>query len=128
MHKLVKTLQKICAFQEQVFVYETLLNKKIRTKLLKREAEMHVDKIIGLREVNIESDEGPNYHTLMPDETASVIGKRFTVTPNELIILDRYEDEYMRKKVKLASGNIAWVYFLKVQNMADKGHNLDILN
>ena len=127
--KLIKSLKKICASKEvQVFVYETLLNEKIRKKILKRDVSTYVDRLIGYREVNIESNEGPNHHTLLPDETSSVTGKRFAVTPKELKALDIWEDEYARKKVQLTSGTIAWVYFLKIQNMSNKGRNLDIPN
>jgi gamma-glutamylcyclotransferase (GGCT)/AIG2-like uncharacterized protein YtfP len=127
---IIAALRKIIPDKgmEKVFVYATLLDKKARKKLLGRDVEYHVDKLIGYREVNIESNEGPNYHTLLPDETDSVLGKRFLVTLDELRKLDGWEDEYIRKKMQLVSGHVAWVYFLKVQNMADKGHNLDIPN
>ena len=128
MDRLLKTLKKICANQtEQVFVYETLLSNKLRKKLLKRDVETHVDRIVGFREVSIESDEGPN-HTLLPDEVSTVVGKRFSVTMDELRVLDRYEDEYTRKKIQLASGHTAWVYFLRVDEMVNKGRNLEIPN
>jgi len=129
-HKLIKTLRRVCSYTEteQVFVYETLLSDKLRKKLLKRDTKTYVDKIIGYREVSIATNEGPNYHTLLPEQTSSVMGKRFTVTREELRILDNYEDEYIRKRIQLASDNIAWVYLLRVDCMSDKGHNLDIPN
>lgn len=130
MDKLIAALQKSMVKKnlEQVFVYETLINPKLRKKLLKKDVETHVDRLIGYREVSMESNEGPDYHTVFPDDTDSVVGKRFSVTLDELRTLDIWEYGYIRKKMQLASGNVAWVYFLKVQNMADKGHNLEISN
>jgi len=123
--KLFQVLHKIVASElEQVFVYETLMNNKLRSRLLKRPTETVVDQLIGYREISTETIEGKNYHTIIPDDASAVMGRRFYVTQEELRKLDRWEDEYHRKKVQLLSGNRAWIYFLKVSSMKDMGHNI----
>ena len=123
--KLLRVLHKIVASElEQVFVYETLMNNKLRNRLLKRPTETVVDQLIGYREISTETLEGKDYHTLIPDEVSAVMGRRFYATQEELHKLDRWEDEYYRKKLQLLSGNRAWVYLLKVSSMKDMGHNI----
>jgi gamma-glutamylcyclotransferase (GGCT)/AIG2-like uncharacterized protein YtfP len=125
---LLNALYKLTASEPiQVFVYETLMNNKLRSRLLKRNSETHVDKLVGYREINVSTSEGENYHTLISDNDV-VMGRRFFVSPEELRILDEYEDQYTRKKMPLQSGNTAWVYFLKVKSMKDMGHNLYVPN
>jgi gamma-glutamylcyclotransferase (GGCT)/AIG2-like uncharacterized protein YtfP len=119
---ILEVLQTLAGTSEQVFVYATLLNPKLRKKLLKREPETFIDKLAGFREITVSTSEGDR-HTLIQDKNM-VMGRRFFVTPKELRMLDRYEEEYIRKKLKLKSGNIAWVYFLKVSDMKNEGRDL----
>ena len=122
-HKNILSVLYSLAGTDQVFVYATLLNPKLRQKLLKRDPDTYIDKLAGFREISVDSIEGENYHTLIPDENI-VLGRRFFVTPKELHILDRYEEQYIRKKVRLKSGNFAWVYFLKIASMKNEGRDL----
>ena len=124
--KLIDVLRQICAETIQVFVYETLLNQTLLSKILKRQADTQKDKLLGYREISMESKEGDNYHTLIRDKEDFVLGKRFCVSREELKRLDSWEQGYYRKKVKLGSGNISWVYILKTSEMADKGHNITV--
>ena len=127
--RVLSALNKVIQERKNfVFVYETLLDKGLRRKLLKKMLLPHPDHIIGYREISVESNEGTNYHTLVVDKTSSVLGLRFEISDYELHILDQWEDQYSRKKLLLHSGNMAWIYFLKVENMANKGHNLYIAN
>jgi len=110
----------------QVFVYETLLNNKLLAKVLKRPTDTVTDKLMEYKEISMEGKHGKNYHTIIPDVNDYVLGKRFYVTPEDLKILDKWESDYSRKKVRLVSEQVAWVYILKLNEMADKGHNYKI--
>ena len=93
---------------QQVFVYETLLNNKLLTKVLKRPVDTIADKLMGYREISMESKQGKNYHTIIPDVNDYVLGKRFSATPQDLKLLDKWENEYARKRVRLVSEQVVW--------------------
>ena len=97
-----------------VFAYATLLKRAIRNKVLKADIRTHRDVLNGWgREVDLKTKEGRDYDTLVPDRKKRVMGDWFLVTPKELMLLDKYEDEYRRKLVTLESGIRAFVYILK---------------
>lgn len=98
---------------EKVFVYGTLRDKKIRTRVTGREIPAgNPDKLEGFT-LSTTVDEGMCYPiiTKEPESTEKVEGELIEVTPEELKHMDNYEgDLYRRLKVKTASGDEAWVY------------------
>lgn len=122
---LLKALAKVTSSRKQIplFVYETLLNTKLRDHLLKRKIKTFVDKLVGFKEISVETNQGKYYHTIIPD-TDVVLGRRFYITPSELKNLDAWEDQYQRKLFRLGSGIRAWVYVLRKDAVKDMGHNL----
>jgi gamma-glutamylcyclotransferase (GGCT)/AIG2-like uncharacterized protein YtfP len=109
-----------------VFTYETLMNRKLRKILLKREVEFDIDELEGYREIAVDTIEGDNYHTLISSEDDRVRGHVLHLTRDELGVLDAWEDQYKRVKVKTASGKDVLVYILRVSNVVDYGQNIKV--
>ena len=70
------------------FVFETLMDEKVRTAVLKEGVEEQVDSIPNFKEVNVESEGGPDYHTIVPELGNFVKGKILFVTKEQLDKLD----------------------------------------
>lgn len=110
----------------RVFVFETLMNPEIRTAVLKSDIETTDARIYNWKEVNVESEGGPDYHTLVPDLGVATKGLILFVDESQLAKLDYWEDQYDRVKVILSDGNTSYVYILKVEAMKDRGQNTSV--
>jgi gamma-glutamylcyclotransferase (GGCT)/AIG2-like uncharacterized protein YtfP len=93
---------------ETLFVYGTLYDKQVQLTLLGHT-------LIGVPDVLLKYTRNielfPPYPVAMPDAGGYVNGWVLRVTPEELVKLDEYEGEnYIRIRVRLASGIEAWVY------------------
>lgn len=122
LNKIIATVENI----EWVFVYSTLMNKKLRSKILKKETDEIDDTLSGYKAISVNSDEGKDFHTLIKDPKDEVLGKRFRISDKDLKKLDAWEDEYKRVFIILNSGITAWVYILKKENFKDVGHSREM--
>lgn len=106
---------------EYLFSYGTLQKEDVQLKLFGRLLKGTRDVLTGYRLSGVEirdklflAEGGDRYQqTLIPaeDEGESVGGTVFEISPEELILADRYEPEsYERIRVALRSGREAWVY------------------
>jgi gamma-glutamylcyclotransferase (GGCT)/AIG2-like uncharacterized protein YtfP len=110
----------------RVFVFETLMNPEIRTAVLKTDIEAKESQIYNWKEINVESEGGPDYHTLVPDLGQMTKGMILYVDEDQLAKLDYWEDQYDRVKTILSGGEMAYVYILKVEAMKDRGQNTSV--
>jgi gamma-glutamylcyclotransferase (GGCT)/AIG2-like uncharacterized protein YtfP len=98
---------------EKLFIYGTLREPEIQKKAFGRIAGGVADSLRGYR--NGEAlIKGEKYPIILPDKEGIVEGLLIKVSPEELKILDKYEEEYERKEVVLESGERTWVYVLKL--------------
>lgn len=106
----------------RAFTFETLMNLELRKKLFKRDVEYRIDSIVGYKEINTDTKEGEDFHTIIPypDE---VRGHVLLLTPEELSKYDWWEDQYDRKQVTLKSGVDAFAFILSPENIKDYGDN-----
>jgi gamma-glutamylcyclotransferase (GGCT)/AIG2-like uncharacterized protein YtfP len=97
----------------KLFVYGTLRDPLIRKKITEREIVSEgKDLLTGFR-LSTVSDYGKSYPVIIEDNssTLEIKGEIIDVTPEELQALDEYEGYlYVRQKVTLKSGVMAWVY------------------
>jgi gamma-glutamylcyclotransferase (GGCT)/AIG2-like uncharacterized protein YtfP len=110
----------------RVFVFETLMNPEIRNAVLKSDIETSQSVIHNWKEINVESEGGPDYHTLVPDLGETTKGMILYVDEAQLAKLDYWEDQYDRVKAVLGSGEMTYVYILEVENMKDRGKNTSV--
>lgn len=111
---------------ELVFVFETLMNKKMRLMLLQRDVKFDVDSIKGYREISVDTAEGSDYHTLVSEPGSITKGQVLYLTPKELAVLDDWEDQYKRVQVTTEGGKKVWVYLLQFSTVVDRGQNVDV--
>lgn len=109
-----------------VFVYETLMNKKLRGVLLKREVEHHIDALPNFKEIALETNDGSDYHTIVSKGGWETKGQVLHLTRKEVDVLDEWESQYKRVPMYLKSGERTWVYVLKISKMKDFGKNTDV--
>ena len=99
----------------KVFTYQTLKQSSVRKSAMKLDK---VPPIIGNAEISgyeekiYLTNEGDNYHTIVPKKSKTVKGKLFEVTKAELDQLDEWEDEYDRMLMRTTDGQDVWVYIL----------------
>jgi gamma-glutamylcyclotransferase (GGCT)/AIG2-like uncharacterized protein YtfP len=113
----------------RVFVFETLMNPEIRTAVLKTDIKTVLSAIPNWKEINVESDGGKDYHTIVPSLGDQVKGMILYVDEEQLKKLDYWEDQYDRKKVILSYNGehgVAYVYVLKTDFMKDLGQNTSV--
>lgn len=96
--------------KEPLFVYGTLLKPSVQEMVFGRTTPGHPDKLAGYKKHQIQLGQNV-YPIIKPAAGGTVEGAVLTVTPMELKLIDRYEGSvYQRQKVKLVSGQHAWVY------------------
>lgn len=110
----------------RVFVFETLMNPEIRAAVLKTDIQTYSEQIWNYKEINVESEGGKDYHTIVPSLGDEVKGLVLLVDESQLQKLDYWEDQYDRKKVILSTGAKAYVYVLKTDFMKDVGQNTSV--
>ena len=111
---------------ELVFVFETLMNRKMRMMLLQRDVQFEVDALEGFREISVDTLLGQDYHTLVSDEGSVTKGQVLHLTPKEMDVLDDWEDQYKRVQVSTVGGKRVWVYLLQPSKIVDRGQNVDV--
>ncbi len=95
---------------EALFVYGTLMEPRVQMGVIGRTVTGRPDRLDGYKKGQIRLG-GGLFPIIEPEPGRSVEGVVITVTPAELVRIDRYEsDAYRRQKVTLASGQQAWVY------------------
>ena len=95
---------------ERLFVYGTLQDPAVQTRVFGRTTEGVPDRLAGYRKAEIAID-GSTYPIAQLDRASSIDGRILEVTPDELVAIDQYEgSEYRRLRVRLRSGAEAWVY------------------
>lgn len=109
-----------------VFVYETLMNRKLRKALLQREVKFDIDEIEGYKEYAVETIEGDNYHTIISSEDDRVRGHVMHLTRDEMAVVDAWEDIYKRVTIKAKSGRDVFVYVLRISAIRDHGQNVSV--
>lgn len=96
--------------RKKLFVYGTLMDKKIRGTILGRMAEGVPDTLNGYVKSEI-SIKGEIYPLIVLNAGGIIKGLVIEVTRDELRRIDEYEtDAYKREKIILESGIPAWVY------------------
>lgn len=110
----------------RAFAFETLMNNEVRSAVLKGDVETEFDVIPNYKEINVESEEGSDYHTIVPELGNFVRGMIMYVDQAQLDKLDYWEDQYDRVKCLLQSGRSAFVYVLRTENMKDVGKNTSV--
>jgi len=94
---------------QKVFTFGTLTDARTRKEALGRDVPAQVallprhEKIIT----------GIDRATILAQDESIVVGVVFEVSPKELRVLDGYERQYKRKRLRLHDGSAAWVYVLK---------------
>lgn len=103
-----------------VFSYGTLRQANVQKSLYGREVPTIQDELPGYRldwltitDPDVIATSGSDIHPILRkgSELESVSGAYLELTESELAATDAYEvDDYVRRKVTLLSGNVAWVY------------------
>lgn len=134
MSKLKEISERLLKFKEQdqnprtapVFVFETLMNKKLQELLLGKIVHQEEDSIKNWKEISVETKEGKDYHTIVPSLGDIVKGQALYVSQDDISKLDTWEDQYERKVCILSSGVKGYVYITKVEDMKDFGQNTSV--
>lgn len=96
--------------KELLFIYGTLKSKNIQDEVIGEEPKEKKDILENHIFSGIKID-GKTFLVVTPKENSSVDGFVIEVTSEELKKIDKYEGkEYIRRKVKLKSGVVTWVY------------------
>ncbi len=106
---------------EYLFVYGTLKDPKVQKEIIGRLVEERPAVLSGFikKEVKIVNESALRVSNIEThpiivrsnDENDSVEGMVLSVSGEELLQIDTYEDEaYQRQKVRLQNGERAWVY------------------
>jgi gamma-glutamylcyclotransferase (GGCT)/AIG2-like uncharacterized protein YtfP len=95
---------------DKIFVYGTLQDPEVQKHILGRARPLQDDVLKGYRKGNIEIN-GRSYFIAIPEAGSQIEGKVIEASPKEILLMDEYETKaYKRIKVKLASGQRAWLY------------------
>ncbi len=95
---------------EALFVYGTLQDPQVQTRVFGRIVQGQADTLPGYRKAEIAID-GSVYPFAVEDSSGVIAGQVIEVTPDELVRIDAYEgSEYRRLRVRLGSGRATWVY------------------
>jgi gamma-glutamylcyclotransferase (GGCT)/AIG2-like uncharacterized protein YtfP len=95
----------------KVFIYGTLLDKKTRLNILKREPNFIPDKVMGYSIFKIKDSDNKFYPNAVSQKGSFLSGLVIDVYENELNKLDIYEGLlYKRIIIKTESGIDAWIY------------------
>ncbi len=106
-HAYAPPISSVVAIEEgdqRVFVYGTLRNPLIRRLIIRAPTDTHPATLPGYKKQGLDIVEAPG---------AKIAGLLFTVTPEGLQRLDRYERlgiRYERVRLILTDGKAAWVY------------------
>ncbi|MCG9971249.1 gamma-glutamylcyclotransferase family protein [Christiangramia crocea] len=104
---------------ENLFVYGTLRDEKIRQNIFGRRIKGREDLLAGYEKYSIripDNSSGNFYPAIRPSkkEKSTVKGMVLRLKEEELSMADSYEgNSYFREKLKLQSGIIAWAYIGK---------------
>jgi len=92
----------------RIFTYGSLLDDSIRSRVLNKSVDGHIDTLKGYK---LSNHTVLPYPTIIPFKGGTVYGKVFDVTSEDLEKLDRYETQYYTKiNVLLDSGKESLVY------------------
>ncbi|MGB3774725.1 MAG: gamma-glutamylcyclotransferase family protein [Leeuwenhoekiella sp.] len=101
---------------QRLFIYGTLSDSEIQLALFKRLISSELAILPNYKKDRIRLPDNPN-GTIYPilkyneDQNHQVNGHVLELTGKELAIADEYEgDSYLRKKVRLLSGEHVWCY------------------
>ncbi len=95
---------------ELLFVYGTLQDPQVQTRVFGRIVAGVADALDGYRKAEITIG-GSRYPVARLDGASTISGRILEVTPEELVAIDHYEgSEYRRLRVALRSGVETWVY------------------
>ncbi len=97
---------------KKIFVYGTLQQPEVQTKVIGRVVKSTPDTLSGFRKSTIEID-GDVYPIIEEDSNSDeeIDGLVLDIEEEELKNLDEYEtNAYRREKVTLKSGLLVWVY------------------
>lgn len=91
----------------KVFVYGTLKDRSTRDKALGHDVKIHKGEVD-----NAEVTDYKSYPDLEKGHD-KVMGDELYLNSKDIKKLDKWEERYDRKKVKLKNGNVDFVYILK---------------
>ena len=94
-----------------VFVYQTLLDKKIREKVLGRNPNAYPHTLCNYKNQNL----GDGYHTISYSSGDFIKGEIIYITLPELKKLDDWESHYRRSEIRLSDDDPAYVYIYNLQ-------------
>lgn len=95
---------------EKLFTYGTLQIPEIQQRVFGRVVNSTPDTLEGYYKTQITLHDGI-FPIIVERTESSVNGQVIEVTPEELVLIDRYETSaYQRIRVILKSGDSAWVY------------------
>ncbi|MBZ0297291.1 MAG: gamma-glutamylcyclotransferase [Anaerolineae bacterium] len=98
---------------ESLFVYGTLQDPAVQQRVFGRVTEGQPDVLDGFYRGEITFPTASYPIAISDQPEYSIEGQVISVTPNELVLIDRYETAaYRRIYITLRSGLEAWVYCL----------------
>lgn len=93
-----------------LFVYGTLIDKKVQEKVIGRKLSGIPNSLPGYKKSTVVID-NITYPILIPHQNGHIKGQVLELTEDELKKVDTYEtDVYRRIGVNLSDGMKAWVY------------------
>ena len=94
---------------ESLFVYGTLRDPRVQRKAMGRSVKGVPGVLVGYRKTRVKIE--GEFYPIIKKSKGSVNGLVLSVTKKELKLLDDWESEnYERRKVRLRSGKLVWVY------------------
>jgi gamma-glutamylcyclotransferase (GGCT)/AIG2-like uncharacterized protein YtfP len=95
---------------EKLFTYGTLQIPEVQQRVFGRVVSGTPDTLEGYFKTDITLHDG-TFPIIVERAESSVDGQVIEVTPDELVLIDRYETSaYRRIQVTLKTGDSAWVY------------------
>jgi gamma-glutamylcyclotransferase (GGCT)/AIG2-like uncharacterized protein YtfP len=98
----------------RLFVYETLRNPATVAHVLNRDIPYRPAEAVGVKKVPVEIHPGGTYYDLIDSPYHSTSGHVMEVNPEEMELLDNWEDKYERAVVDLHDQKQAFAYVLKM--------------